>query len=340
MSEAYTDQTVSMRFLGLTVALALSAVSLTAQTPFTGSCAEDDHIPAAKRQLLNEAALRFVMTLTGENPGSAFDQLTSDAQRNAPREEIVKLAAVMLRPFNPHNPAVRHSYFVELTGKGAGRVICGDKINVPLSRTVVAAADAPQQGHAIVTVDLVNDVLAVTCWLLPERGVWKVHSFSLNQATVGDKGPEQLREMAQAEVGRGHLFNATLLYAAALRTANRGGDLELGILTAINEDASLLEVPAELRGQPPYLWKGPAREFEVKQVGPIAIGGEINLMVDHVVPAWTSDAQVDGWNKELMTYLKSRFPEYTGVFQGLIVRGHERGGARGYGTVEETPASK
>ena len=60
-------------------------------------------------------------------------------------------------------------------------------------------------------------------------------------------------------------------------------------------------------------------------------------MIAHEVPQIQTDGQVDRWNKELLAYFKSHFPEYSDVFAGIVIRAHERGTNRGFGTVEELP---
>jgi len=58
------------------------------------------------------------------------------------------------------------------------------------------------------------------------------------------------------------------------------------------------------------------------------------------VAPWTTESQVGEWNTQLLSYLKQRFPEYSEIFAGIVVRAKERGTNRLYGTVEETPSSK
>ena len=58
------------------------------------------------------------------------------------------------------------------------------------------------------------------------------------------------------------------------------------------------------------------------------------------VSPWQSNEEVDGWNKQLLTYFKHRFPEYTDTFAGVVARATERGSNRGFGTVDDASASK
>jgi hypothetical protein len=177
--------------------------------------------------------------------------------------------------------------------------------------------------------------LAITVWLLPEKGLWKVHSFRVNISALADKDSLQLWELARAQQARQHSFNAAILYSAAAQAADRGPNFQLGIAQSISEGMSKISLPVEISGQPPFLWKDGETTYKVWNVAPLAIGGKIYLMIVHEVSPWQSDGQVDGWNKELLNYFKRRFPEYSDVFAGLVARARERGSNRGYGTVEE-----
>jgi hypothetical protein len=162
----------------------------------------------------------------------------------------------------------------------------------------------------------------------------------LNVSTLADKDSIQLWQLARAQQAREHSFNAALLYAAAAQTADRGPNFQLGITQSISDDSSKLIVPADIKGQPPFLWKNGETTYKVMSVGPIAVGGKIYVIIVHEVSPWQSDGQVDAENKEMLSYFKRHFPEYSDAFAGLVARAIERGSNRGYGTVEELPAPK
>ena len=84
---------------------------------------------------------------------------------------------------------------------------------------------------------------------------------------------------------------------------------------------SKLTFPTDIQGQPKFLWKTGETTYTKSRRG-------------------KSNEQVDGWNKQLLTYFKGHFPEYSDVFAGLVARATERGSGRGYGTVEELSPSK
>lgn len=157
---------------------------------------------------------------------------------------------------------------------------------------------------------------------------------------LADLDSMKMRGLAQAQHAKGHNFNAVILYTTAAQLANRGPSFQLGITQSITDDLAKLPVPPEIRGPTPFFWKDGENTYKILNVGPIAVGGKIYMMLVHEVAPWQSDAQVDGWNKELLRYFKKRFPEYSDSFAGLVARAHERGGNRGFGTVEETPTAK
>src|SRR5207245_2277736 len=161
----------------------------------------------------------------------------------------------------------------------------------------------------LLSADTINNKLAFVVWLVPEQSEWKVQSFRLNVSTLADKGSLQLWELARAQQARQHSFNAALLYAAAAQTAYRGPNFQLVITQSISSDMSNLDVPPEVKGQPPFLWKNGENVYKVTNVGPIAIAGKLYVMIVHEVSPWKSAGEVDGWNKELLSYFKRRFPE-------------------------------
>ena len=118
----------------------------------------------------------------------------------------------------------------------------------------------------VLSADARNNKLAFVVWLVPEQGEWKVQSFHLNISSLADKDSLQLWELARTQQARQHSFNAALLYAAAAQTGDRGPNFQLGITQLISSDMSKLAVPAEIKGQPPFLWKDGGITYRVANV--------------------------------------------------------------------------
>jgi hypothetical protein len=327
--------------IGLSIGiLALSVIQAFTQEPFAFSCGEDAHIDTPKKKAIDAVAMDFVQVVLGPTPSAAFDLMSKAGQAETTSQQLGGTAVAITRQFEPKNVTLEHTYLIELRGKSPGRVVCATDLSKPAGWESLAAENVPEQAHVLLSADTRNNKLAFVVWLVPEQGKWKIQSFHLNVSTLADKDSFHLWEVARTQQARQHTFNAALLYAAAAQTADRGPNFQLGITQSISEDMSTLTPPVEIKGQPPYLWKDGERTYKVMNVGPIAIGGKIYVLIVHEVSPWRSDAQVDGWNKDLLGYFKRRFPEYSDVFAGLVARAIERGSNRGFGTVEELAPPK
>jgi hypothetical protein len=318
--------------------LVLGPVHATAQSIFALSCEADSKIDAAKKKAIDSASTNFAQAMFGANPSSAFTLMSKDG-RAATTQQDFDSTIEFIRRFEATNVVLQHTYLIRLTGKSPGRVVCGNVSN-PEEWEALAAEDVPEQAHVLLSADTRNNKLAITVWLLPEEGAWKVFGFQVNVSSLADKDSLQLWQMARAQQARQHNFNAALLYFAAAQAAARGPNFQLGIAQSIAEDIGKLTVPVDIKGQPPFLWKNKDITYTVKSVGPLAIGGKIYVMIAHEVSPWQSNSQVDGWNKQLLKDFRRRFPEYSDVFAGLIARAYERGSNRGYGTVEELSSTE
>jgi hypothetical protein len=304
------------------------------------SCDEDAHIDADKKKIIDAAALTFARTVLGPSPSAAFDLMSQAGQTETSRQQLDDSALAIMRQFEPKNVAVQHTYFIELKGKSPGRVVCATDLSKPDGWESLSAENVPEQAHVLLSADTRNNELAFAIWLIPEKSDWKVQSFRLNVSTLADKDSTELWELARAQQEKHHSFTAALLYAAAAQIANRGPNFQLGITQSISNDTSKFTAPAEISGQPPFLWRNGESTYKVMNVGPTAVGGQIYVVIQHEVSPWQNDAQVVAWNKDLLSYFKRRFPEYSDVFAGVVARAIERGSNRGYGTVEESASSK
>jgi hypothetical protein len=145
--------------------------------------------------------------------------------------------------------------------------------------------------------------------------------------------------MAEAEREKRHDFNAFILYTAALQLADRGPFLQLGIRPEIEKEIGEARRPDSLRGQPPFSWDFGPLTFKVLNVGPVGVGGKIYLLINHEIEPWAEDKEADKKNRELIVAFGRTYPEYKDFFAGLVVRAHEHGGTRGFGTVDENQGS-
>jgi len=310
------------------------------QLPAVFTCNEDANIPAAKRKLIEATASEFLQKLMESRSEEALTMMSKDGQANVTREQMKGMSIMLSQQWKPQNTSIQHTYFVKLMGKSPGRVLCATNLKKPNGWESLEAADLAEQAYVSMSAETINNHLAFTVWLVPEERSWKIQSVWMNVSTLADKDSMQLWEVAQEQRKKGHNFNAAAYYAAAAQVANRGPSFQMGIVQSISEDVSTLTIPEEVKGPPPFFWKDGERTYKVLQVGPIAVGGKIYLAVNHEVPPWQSNEQVDGWNKEFIRYIKQHFPEYSDAFAGIVIRAMERGTTRGFGTVDELKTSK
>jgi len=304
------------------------------------SCAQNDKIEPVKRQAIQATASDFSSSVVAQHPDSAYDMLTAEAKRDTSRQEFQAAIQQMAQVFGKLTGVnVRDVYLAKVVGIVPPQVVCGDDISRPQGWVAVSVKDLSEQAHGIVETRAVNNILALTLWLVPEESVWRVHYFQWNVATLADKSVEDIWLLARGENAKGHTFNSWVLLATAAQLSFRGPHFQLGLQQAIQEDFRQFAPPAEIQGQAPYQWKTKNRVFRILQVSPIAIGGKVYLSIAHETEPWSKDEQAEQWNQELIRFFSGRFPEYSEVFAGLVVRAHERGGSRGFGTVREVSPS-
>jgi hypothetical protein len=311
----------------------LFSSAIVAQAPlFATACSDDEHIAANKKAAFDSSALQFFSTLISSDPAGAYDQLAVDAQKNVTREQITQISKFMLQPMKMEHLRVDHTYDVIFAGSNEGRVVCGTLSD---GKWVSVAARSGEQAHVLLSADFINGRYAFEAWLLPDRSKWKIEGFWSGASSLADYDAEKVWTLARSEVSKKHRFNAAVLYATALQLTNRGNYLQLGLSNAISEGTASFSPPPEIAGQPPYEWKDGSSVYKILNIGPTAIAGKLYIVINHEVSHWTNEKEVDGWNKNLRAYFKRTFPEYRSVFPSVIIRAHERGTTRGFGTVEE-----
>ncbi len=310
--------------------------------PFTTSCGTDNEIPAKDRSAADQAAMEFVQNALGPNPETAYAVFTAEAKTNVSSEQFATLFKQAIQSMVSFKDLhVAHTYLAKVTGGTEPRqVVCGNLAG-PERWVAVTTKPGPAQAHVILEAQTFNNTWAFIIWLLPEQGSWHVQYFQATITAMVGKTAEDLQHMAETERQISHNFNAYILYATAMQLSGRGPYLQLGIQPEIEKGFKDLQPPRDLQGHPPFIWQFGQSSFKVLNVGPIGVGGEIYLQIDHELEPWGSDKEADKRNHELISAFAGAHPEYKDVFSGLVVRAHERGGTRVFGTVsEKKPAAK
>ena len=306
--------------------------------PFVASCATDNEISAQERAALGQIAMQFVQTALGSNPTIAYSTFTADAKQNVSVEKFSVLIQQEIQPMAPYtNTHVVHVYLPKVIGGTQNqRIVCGD-LSSPDGWVSVLAKPGSRQAHIIVEAQTRNNTWAFVLWLLQVQGNWQVQYFHPAISGMVGKSSQDLRSIARTQQQRHHNFNAATLYATALQLAARGPNLQLGIESEIAKEVAQIEVPVEIRGQPPFAWHFGDAHFKVLQVGPLGVGGHIYLSIQQELAGWTDNNNADHANKELIAAFKGAYPEYLDVFDGLVVAAVEAGGSRGFRTIDVKP---
>jgi hypothetical protein len=339
-----SDRTVQISlfaWLAVIVTLLLPGCNFSSQSiqPFVSSCRTDSEISAKDLASVDKAAIDFVQNALGPNPEAAYLNFTAEAKKNVSSEKFVLLFKQSIQPMGPFkNLRVAHAYLAQVTGgTHEQRIVCGN-LSRPETWVAVNAKPGSSQGYVIVEAQTLNNTWAFVLWLLPEEGNWHVqYSQAMATAMVG-KTAEDLQRMAESEMHENHNFDAYILYTTALQLAARGPFLQLGIQPEIQKALENLKPPPVLQGQLPFDWKFGQASFRVLNIGPVGVSQKIYLQIDQEIEPWADDKDADKKNHELISAFSNSYPEYKHAFAGLIVRAHERGGNRLFGTVFETDA--
>lgn len=310
--------------------------SCNAPVPIVTSCKTDLEVPTNDLASINRVATKFVEDTLGPTPSAAYTTLTADTKAGISVEEFVSGFQGPIRARGPlTNVHVAHTYLAEARGGiQEQRVVCGD-LSRPEAWVTVAAKPGITEADVIVEGEAVNNTHAVVLRLRPDAENWRVQSVHLATVGMARKSAEDLWRIAEAEHQKQHSFNALIFYTAAMQLADRGPFLQLGVHAEIEKGMSHVAKPPILEGSLPFSWTFGDSTFKVTNVGPIGVAGKIYLVVDHQIEPWSEDNLADRKNRDLIAALNKAVEEYKEAFAGIVVRAHERGGNRGFGTVHE-----
>jgi len=306
--------------------------------PILATCATGKEIPAGERAAIEQAGLRFVQALVSFNTEAAYTELSSGAKQAAPQDKVAALIAQVIQPMAPFSAVrVAQIHLVKVvTSAPTARILCGSLAR-PEDWVSVAVKPIAEQAHVLVDVQTRNNGWTFALWLAPEQD-WRVEYFTVVPSSMVGKTAHDLWDLARSEQQSKHNFNAAILYITASQLASRGPNFQLGITSEIQKDMQKLQLPTQLQGQAPFIWKFGDHEYKILNVAPIGVGGKIYLTLTQETAPWGADQEADQHNRALISDFARAVPEYTNVFAGLVVGAKERGGNRLFNTVDETTA--
>jgi hypothetical protein len=332
--------------LVLMAAAAISGVSAQQDTApnlnaFEGSCSTDDDVPESDRALYEKTAMRFIGNLLGDKPETAHADLVDELQEKLPVPDFVR--ATEGARSNPQITELHivHSYLLSQTTFGSDPVTIpclasnhGPGFGAPEGRVDLLARPVPRQAFIIIEGQIRKDREAFILWLLPQQDGWRIGYYTSSKITILAKTSTDIWNLAREEQKRGHALISYLLYDTALKLADHGPNLQLGIRSEIIKEMLGLERPTEFQGAPPYTWTFDKVAYHVAAISPIAVGGAFNLIIAHNVEQTSDSQELERQNRAFINSFEEAHPEFESVFDGLVVQAVTPNGVR-FGTVDQ-----
>jgi hypothetical protein len=300
-----------------------------------GICQRDEEIAPPTRAAIEAAAMTYVRTVLSADPASGYAMMTKEVQ--AASTPLKFTAAMMaVKAMQPTGRLqVARSYFIQSAGSGPdARTVCG-----PLSDSQWVSLEIKpgrEQAHVEIDGQARNNGLAFTLWLLPEQGDWRVESFHAAYSSIVGLTPEMLLKRAREESTLGHRFNATMLYAGAQATVDRGPAFQLGVRQDLQQDLRTFPLPPEFQGTPPFTWKMNGHAYSVSQVTIVGVDGKLGLIFLLPQKTWTDNQAADRVNRAFLNDFIATHGDYRRAFQFLVARALKPDKSGGFGTAYET----
>jgi hypothetical protein len=318
---------------GIGAAFATGLISLNLGA-LGGSCEEDNEIATAQRNDIDKAAMAATTAALVPDAEAIYSMMTQEARSSTTAAQLAE-GFKLIQSSGPYmNPKIVHTYFLTTVGGGADtHTVCG-----PLGGTEWVAVEVKpgkSQAHVLASAQTRNNDWAVTIWLLPEGNSWRVQYIHLGLSTMVGRSPSDLLTLARRQRDVGHAFNAAMLYAGARSLLDRGPAFQLGVVQALQEDASKFSTPTELQGQPPFVWKMKGSTFKVAHVTILGVDKKLGLVFDLPLEVWNGNDNADGKNRNFLDAFIATHSEYSPTFGFLVARAFKPDGSGGFSTVYE-----
>jgi hypothetical protein len=325
------------------------------EIPYSGisvnvsSCGTDGDVPAADRQPYETAALAFTrLVLTGQ--GKDAYRLLSDGAKKTGTQEQFRVYAETLAKGLPNISGtlhVVHSYRYVTAGIvqpdqiswNTCTLTAGSSPGTPANTVQVALMGVPLQSYVIVEGAADDSIWAAYLWITPKGRDWIVENFYVSAAALAGRSTQDVVAMARAQAKKGNVFNAWMLYRGAISTLNGGPNFKYGLASDIEKEALALDVPADVKGAPPYIWKSGDQSFRIVLAEAAGSRKDLVLYLRQEIAQWADNTALDAQNQQLLKILHAAHPEYRDVFDKVVVEGfvpsHNGDGYRSVETVKQ-----
>ncbi|HEX5377427.1 MAG TPA: hypothetical protein VFW47_02580 [Phenylobacterium sp.] len=332
--------TLYVRLAIVLIGLALAGTSTLASaaapdvrvSPYTVRCIADDEIDPKDRTEVSSAAKSFVEEVFAGDVTTAYGRFSDFGRRDLSPAGFAA-ASKAIHDLGPYSGLrVSKTYLTKMKGRGPG-TLCGD-LSRPEERVEVSLSEAPTQAFVIFNANGVNNELAITVWLDSGKDGWRINGLNLTPCTLADRTSADLLAAARAQRAAGHAFNARLLYEAAASMAQRGPYLRPAMVSIVRAEANRRDGPPELSGAPPFNWTLDGQDTRIAQVGPMAIEGELMLVIQEAPGSRAFDKdEISRRQQGLILDFLKRHPEVVDTFSWINWRSVQPDGVAGFATV-------
>lgn len=304
----------------------LAIIILFQPAVYADRCNTDDELSAGTLKPIDIRAVDFANDFLSAAADAAYADFANDAKQTISPVRFKALVAEVqkLGPFE--QPRIEHTYVDRQASAGSTQTsvtectaVAHGTMSKPEGQVFMIVRPLSEQAYVVVTTENKMNSYALVLWLAPENGDWHVLNMHFGATSLLGKSADNLWAAARNQEKQRHVFNSAVLYAAATNLAYRGSDFQLGILRAMQKEIAKLNTPPELAGKPPHDWYLGGKLFRVVSVGPIADGNKFALLIRQEIPAIGTDANGEAQNRSLITAFTKSFPEYSDVFDELIV---------------------
>ena len=319
--------------------------------PFSGislnvtSCGTDADVPTTERLPYESAALAFTrLVLTGQAK-DAWRLFSDRAKKTGTQEDFTTYAENLAKgmPNISGTLHVVHSYRYMTAGIAqpdeivwdSCTLMAGGSLGTPANTVEVALTSIRLQSYVVVEGTANGTNWAAYLWMIPQGHDWIVQHFYLSAAALAGRSTQDVVALARVQAKKGNIFNAWMLYRGAVSTLDGGPNFKYGLVSDIEKEALALDVPADIKGAPPYTWKSGDRSFHIVIAQAAGVEKDIVLYLRHELDKWDIESALDAQNQQLLKVLHAEYPEYKDVFTKVVVEGAVPShNGDGYRTVE------
>lgn len=300
-----------------------------------GFCHANAEIPARDRAAIDEAAAGFMQEFL-VNPAAAHADMAVAARQSITPEQLTIARAQYLSLGEAAPRQISDTYFMRfVTGSRHGEPVACNYHGNPRQPDYVARGSTWQSAVVLLTESIHGGAAERTTsvWMDHESGAWRVRGFFFTLSRFNGMGAQEFWTRARSERAAGHLLNASVLYAAAETTIDRGDFMMPSIAPDFRADMSGFAGPPEFQGDPPYAVQMGGERFNIVSMQVHGAREGTFLFIKHRLPGWSDNAAAESANRAFIESFNVAYPEWRSVFDGLIVRATRPDSNVAWGTV-------